>query len=223
MFICFECKQFLESTDILKIHFKYYYMLIKHIHYTCAPENCPQSFSQLKTFISHLNNSHKEHKLHKNPTINIPNSQHNTIKSITKPPDHKTVNITDAVKIITENSPHFISKLNSYNNLTSTMINEIVGDLSTNIRKSFELIKQIVLPEIKSNKLEDISNLFEMCSNSYDNINSEYKLIKCLRERNLYKPPEQFTVAENITEISKKGVSTLSSKKLTGTIMPIVY
>lgn len=137
---------------------------------------------------------------------------------------HNVKNLIEEAKgIISEKSLCFVLKLNSHSHLTNKQIEAILADFSDNLTIVFELIKKVIVPEVKSEKPEEITNFLDFCIDPFCHVNTEYKFNKTLSDYKLLKSPTQFTVENKITEVMKKGVPYLAEQNVTGSIMPIEF
>lgn len=218
MYLCFECKEGFNSLDILKIHFKYRHMFPTNYNYKCGQSECHREFTSLRILIKHLTTCHNKENFDENMDepnntsfTTICNKSSKTIIPLDSCP--QSIDVSEVLKKISQDSLVFVSKLHSYNNLSNSIITDILHELSENIRKIFSIVKQVVLPEIKMEKVPVIKNILDICANPFININSDYKVVKCLQEHNLYKPPIQFSINESITEVIKKGITKFEKKK----------
>lgn len=157
MFACFKCQKSFETVDILTVNFKYQHRLSAHEKYKCCQNECPQMFTSLKAFRSHLRSTHNIaqttlENTEPTITINIKPSIFVPNKDIINAEKELNIDIAAIKQHIKKNALLILTKLNSFSNLTNKQIEGIVDEFSKNISDTFGLLKKIVLPEVRSIK-----------------------------------------------------------------------
>lgn len=230
MYFCFKCDESFGTINILLVHLKYSHMLNSEslVIYKCMQSKCPQSFSNLKSFTYHLKNSHADvSKDTGNDNLKNQFNAQRSVPNISKVVEFEKIekiSISQAKKNIYRESLLFVTKLNSYSHMTNAQIEQILNDITENLHNIFDMIKNVIVPEINSStKKIEISALLEVCKDPFKNVKTEYKLIKSLKDKNLMQSLEKFPIEKEVQETMRAGISRLEEVELGGTIMPIEF
>lgn len=250
MFSCFICNSILLTVDELIHHIKLIHFIKKGDKLTCHQFNCFSTFYDLNTYKRHLKNTHANNSANTiNSTNNITSviqSRSNNIPTVTLPIltntnnleninkdfeidiiENNTINqdeVTEFSKKLSQSALTFVCNLFSESHLTTKIIEKILADI-TELLSSFIFTKlnDIILPKINNQNKTSVKKLFNNFENVFNGFNTEYLLLKTLKEQNLYSPPLKFEIDNTVTSTYKKGKSVLSKKISEGILLPIEF
>lgn len=200
MFSCFVCRKKISEVKIYITHLKLFHKLSSHSSFfQCTI--CPQSFQNIYAFRRHL----IRHSEKKNLAQNEVPFEHN-----------KNQVFTD--ENVSSNSEPDLSIETNLSHVIFEFILKLYGNMSLNRKTVVEIIKNcediFMLFQNSIDTLTDasiIKNKFKIFKNQFSELNTEYKFLKMLKNKNLFTDPEEFLInscvtVENINVKSSKGI-----------------
>lgn len=205
--------------------------------FTCMQNKCPQSFANLSSFKRHLAKQHpfncNTDSVHSQPIYTstcedfIPSSSAANTKNQSPEREFSSDIFSiskEQFKIDRENSAlAFLCKLHSNSSLSRHIVLEIATEISKELQKTFDALKQIILPKISVDDSDEISDILSFCSTPFAKINTEFLLLKELKLRNLYKAPIQYTIHNEVSLITSCNNPTFDEKETKGVLMPLKF
>jgi hypothetical protein len=244
---CFNCNRSFDNIDQLVVHFKYECNLTSGSIYKCP--FCELGyFCNLNGYKRHLKNhllSQRE-VIPQIPTANLfvsnPQVQQMPPVLTSQLTESVTTNVTsNSNNIITannclhdqvsgliiqlqESALKIVLSLISQNNLARKEAFQIIELFKNNIlnKMSCGLI-EIFGDDISSERKEHFELLTETIANPFVKVDTEYRLIKNLKELGVFEPPISFSINNEISVAQKNGLPTIDVVIAKGAIMPIEF
>lgn len=194
----------------------------------CVQNRCDQTFNTFYSFRRHLQKVHPVDKSTNTLLQPLIDSclemqeenympQNESISNellITK----KTEDVT--IENLKMRALSFSLSLYQQNNLPRSLAAELqnlVSDLLSSISTAIEGVLNKI--ELK----EDFKVLLNFCQNPFEEIKTEYRLFKILKELKLYQDPKVFLIRNDISEVVVNGNPTLGPKSANIYIMPLQF
>jgi hypothetical protein len=243
---CFKCNLLFDNIEQLVVHFNYECDLPPNSVYNC-PFCVLGNFSNLNAYKKHL----KRHILRQTEGISAisianPLNEHQrlspdpsnqideeVVTNLTEPVDPDDILIAstslhEQVSIINtqlkESALKIVLNLVSQNNLARkeafTFIELIKNNLLNKISNG---LNEIFSGDIPSERREDFRNLTKTIANPFVEIETEYRLVKVLKELGVFEQPVQFTINNEIEASQKNGLPTIDAVVSKGALMPIEF
>lgn len=243
VFICSKCNEPLRSISQFFTHIKYVHDFSKD-NYECRQANCTAcAFSDIHSFKKHFIRKHVDQEANQNisfdSTTNVEidvvmeGEEEDQIQSDTEcvmeeefqEKIAKPFEFSDFKKKIEESATLFVAKLFNESTLSNKMVSSIIENIKKNVTTVIaSYMKNLILPIIsKTSDRNSIEKFFDVCSNPFSEVDTEYKFIKKLEKEDVYSAPIQFTINNEITEIKNKGITVLGQSNSTGVINPIEF
>ncbi|XP_067645288.1 uncharacterized protein [Eurosta solidaginis] len=232
MFFCFKCHKNFSEADALICHFKVYHKLsTKLLRLRCKQDNCNQLFTKFSSFRNHLQNIHT--KFESTSAQNVAPTEDmllpilsNSSSTETETQDGANLsvqNIVNETKNLKKKALYLSLSLYAQNNLPRKQVIDIQSMVSSLLSSISFIIHNVLNSEAISDINDDLQLLLEFCKNPFQDISSEYRLFKILKELNLYEHPKTITIKESVTETTKYGIPTLAPKSFDIYIMPLNF
>ncbi|XP_067633254.1 uncharacterized protein [Eurosta solidaginis] len=233
---CYVCSRIFTQCKILFYHIKNVHTLATNDLFQCGFSNCNQTFPIFKAFKKHMQNESKRYCTTNN-SVSISNSNEtssNTCTAIVPPQQNCEIfrsdsNNTFSVPDISIEEGylkfslhHFCKKkiprretIQLQREVTSLIINPIRAKI-INILNHFDSKN---LPDLKAS-LQDLASC---CNDPFKDINSEYKLIKTLKELDLYAAPKIIQIDNSVRSLQIKHVAKLDATVAKGVLFQIKF
>lgn len=133
--------------------------------------------------------------------------------------------VENIVEMLSKTTLEFKSNLHSKLNFSRKDVQVIQSAVCKQITSKISAaLNDIILPKIKE---EDdtlmLGKVLQLCSNPFDNFESEYMYFKHLKENNLYAESTDFVINDEATAVLRAGVPYIEEVKLTGTLLPFSF
>ncbi|XP_036347292.1 uncharacterized protein LOC118756644 [Rhagoletis pomonella] len=225
MYFCFVCEYRTETVKKLISHFNSEHKLKNFAVYKCAQKNCLQHFSSKWSFAKHLNRHEKyanDDNLSLNNVKSNSESFNNTDRSsynCTKPESHICKTDNNPNDKIIGSAVIFSCELYSKNYLSSSIqknVSNICKILVANIKDTLK--NEIDIP--LTNKLREV---FKLCSDPLQYVNTEYKFFKYIQSKNLFHSFSEHTINNEIVPRIRLGNPTLAETNSKAYITPLRF
>lgn len=133
--------------------------------------------------------------------------------------------VENIVEMLSKTTLEFKSNLHSKLNFSRKDVQVIQSAVCKQITSKISAaLNDIILPKIKEedDKLM-LGKVLQLCSNPFDNFESEYMYFKHLKENNLYAESTDFVINDEATAVLRAGVPYIEEVKLTGTLLPFSF
>lgn len=249
---CFICEETFLDVGVFVRHFKHLHGFTKTSRYNCSFPSCNQAFISSSVFKRHLkvhglHNSNDEgaastnnlfESFYDDSNLDIENddlesshSSHvfepNPVEDESDDENESEVEIDpdlDAFETLENSFEHnvldFVLSLEDKNNLNFKDVQYIIRRVQ---QKLLVPLRNILIRINTNANILNLSRVISVIQNSFRNFNTEHKLLKYLKEENLYKPAKKLCV-ENVL-IRKKSNKRKRTKiiKPSYVIMPIKF
>ncbi|XP_058981872.1 uncharacterized protein LOC101889627 isoform X1 [Musca domestica] len=224
MYICFKCRKELETPTILIRHFKSNHLLTRQsLNILCMQNSCKQTFTNFSYFRMHLEKVHTNES-NTNNFSETPNtfSSSETVAS-TKTHSVITEKITHVPFTIQELKYKALDLSLSLYDMNSMPRNHVITIQNT-ISSLVSSIAAAVSSLVKDDQIQsDIKTIIDFCKNPFEDIATEYRMIKTLKNLMLYEDPKLIAIDEKIAEIICHGNPTLGVKTYDVIVMPLQF
>lgn len=203
---CFVCNTFFSSYKDFFNHFRSHY--ISDLSYFVCIECNKKTFSSLDTYRKHMKQIHFNIKISAIDS-KVPLLGHNNLESncSTENIPQISENFTDYnFNKLKDSALNLVLSLFSKNNINRKDVFEIINSVKEFV--VFEIVNSIkvtVLPFVDVKNQINISDLLFKICNLFNDIDSEYKLLRKLNTLNLTAPIEEVTFSNEIKQIHHRG------------------
>lgn len=197
-FKCFMCTNTFESSNGFFVHLKNH-VVPKNFIYECTYDKCYQKFSIKNAFKKHIEMHFKNNV--DEPVVQLENFEENVSTPLSDIENENFVGINNSeyesdLKNIYNSAIKFTIKLHSFDNISRSDVNSIRCLVETLILDPiFQFIERAQNPSNVCNK--SISKVLGDAKVLFENINSEAKLNKVLKEKDLIGNVQTFRINEN--------------------------
>lgn len=206
------------------------HLITKSTVFYCKQNNCKQTFSSVYALRRHLQThvSRSSNELNQSSPVSVtdtscvtPNTKNRIEPSLSnETPETSNDSYEEENSFV--GSAHssqnfflaalkFVLSLCNYNFMSLKEVFNITG----NIKALTETIGTMIP--------QDLNFVIDLCKDPFKEINTESKLLRKIENLNFYKPPIQFTVDTNLSEVFTKGIPKLKNVEYKRIMMAIEF
>lgn len=241
MFDCFICSSKFQCINYLVIHLNIYHDIKAIKEFNCKNSNFLRSFSSLNSFKKHLNvhisipnssvqNINVCNLSESNPNIsnnatNIYSPDNNII--VENLPSVKPINTLDFLKQeLQKNSLYLTSKWYSNVSIPRNIVQTLIDDVQQFNHSIFVILKQKFSEELSklnesSNTQSELSKIFEILTDSFDEVKTEHYRLKLLENLGVLIRPHQFVIGQRLNDRLTCGRVVLEPKEVKITMVSL--
>lgn len=240
MYPCYDCNSQFDSILKLCRHIDLHHLRKKSYSrfYKCAIDNCFQCFQTSYSFKRHILRCHSLETPNPHKIVS-PSAQYQ--QSLQEPVLETSVNNlmsadnnVDGENVANVNNFNFnpydsnelleyVCNLHSKPNLSRLQVTEIYNSMAGLISYIINCTKNIFITKCEININNDIEELVNSPLVIFEKVNTEYKLLKYLQEKNLYVQPKSFEISLQNELVFHNGVSNIDCNHSKGVLMPIEF
>lgn len=248
--LCFICRQVFNCVDPLINHLKIIHGCDKNSHYECPNKSCDQFFQNISAYKKHLKNGRcndesltfvenkdfeskenlKENENYQNitkkSTIEYEYSIRREAEDIYKSDcrnKSEAINIEDMKRNLIENMSTFTLTLHNNNNFSRKDVINIQDDVMKFILNPLNNCLKKYSSELCQPDSEKLENFLNKICSAFEEMKTEYRLLKYLEKNDLYIKPKEFDINREISNVNKKGVCVLTEKVEKGILMNLHF
>lgn len=232
MFKCHCCNTSLKEIDQLINHIKIVHGTSLKVH-ICKQNDCRNFFYSIKIFKQHLIAQHpisliSENSFIVNNEVNISSLNIVQIEKLGEVLDtSKPIDLNlkhDFIDSINQAELEFTLQLHSQSNYNRKDVLFIQKSLFETILNTCSNWMQNILQNLDASEM--IKRLKDMniwLQNPFKTIESEYLLLKYLKDKDLFSPPISYLINKEYSEVISHGNPTVAENSITAIIMPIEF
>lgn len=221
---CFVCSNNFNCPIALLRHIKLFHCFDEIAEYKCLEAKCHRIYSSFDSFSKHC----KSHNfVHQQPLDNIPtpsnvplnlilNTDNDNSLSISVLGDHseitddQEITVNKFKEIVTGDAITLMSKWYNESVVPRNKVQTLINDVNSFNENCLQTLKTKVLHSLENhendcNSVIKISEMFDVVSNPFINLQSEYKRMQLLEKMGLYIKPIEITIGSKYKEVMKDG------------------
>lgn len=251
--ICFSCGESFEKLDLLVKHFKYFHSFNSLTTFTCCEDLCNQSFKSLSSFKRHVllrhsaddtNESENNREIVEsiNAPIREPNSSiSNDCGNIMSNEMNMSIDDSENREVNSMSNLPSTSEINGYirnaaakltiqmmskSNFTTKDIFEMQGNFNEFISNS---IVSSLTDQLKREMFKSIDDSVKIncslsnCTKIFDECNTEYRLLKWMKENDLLAPLKIVNINEEIDIVHNIGETRYDELSFKAAFIPLSF
>lgn len=232
-FNCFICNLKLTQLEQFFMHLKIYHSLQSNSMYKCGVINCSQQFTSFRSFSKHMKSEINNFNPINSKSLNNENLPSNVTMEVDSPENYSNSVVHDEmshvpsinVRLLKDSLLKFTLRYYGKPNFSRKITLELQTDV-------IQLITKVIAEEIETKIMTNCTNphikkslniITDFCKNPFIDINTEYRFLKHLEDKELYEKPKIITLNNTVENIVLNNINTIDEKKSKGVIFPIKF